>query len=1224
MVEFLDDLKVDGKVTIRRTKEAEVPITTEKGDLTPKEYVDEELDKVHDDVAGRIDALSAKHEVEFGKLTEKDNALSESISALDSAKLSKTDAESTYATIEGLNQEINTRKASDDLLEEEIDKKANKTTVDELAKSTTDSIAVLSKVVSDNVEALSEEIEKRAVKEDVEKGLTDVTEALTAEIVKKQDILSAGDNITITGTTISAKDTTYGTVTGEVAGLMSAEDKTKLDGVESGAQVNVIESISIDGTVQSIKDKACTLNLSNYATKKDLSDSLTSALVYKGSKETKADLPSEGNKRGDVWNVMDTDMNYAWNGEMWDQLGSSVDLAPYATKEYANQRIEELAVTKDDVVSSVTGGSASPVTSGAVHSELQKKQDKLTSGDFVSIDETSRISVDLSSKQDKLTAGKNISIEGATISATDTTYDVVSQSASGLMSAEDKTKLDGVEREANKTVVESTLSDTSVNPVQSKVIHAELSKKLDKADGIAYGANRDGKGAIISDTYARKDSAIANLSVSGTSITATDVDGKTICTISTQDTDTDTTNTAGATESSEKLYIIGAKTQTEEPQTYSHSGAYIEGGKLYSGGEGVLTITSVPENAKKAECDDRGNVIVNTYATKAEAIKSLSVDERVITYTKVDGSTGSITTQDTTYSPATSATPGLMSSTDKTKLDSISAGAQVNVIEAIQIKDGAVQTLEDKVCTLDLGAYAKKEDLSAVYRVKGSVSTVGGLPTSGNTVGDVYNVSETGANYVWTEEGVWDSLGAVYSVATSEADGLMSKDDKAALDNLVAGNVKIEVDSEISSTSENPVQNKVIHSALGGKSDVGHDHDGTYAPTAHEHDGRYYTEEEIDVLLANKEPVIELDGNKVLVSSETGKVFASSITTTELGYLSGMDQNIKSLINSQKVTVDSSLSGTSVNPVQNKVIHSELTKYFPKTGGTIEGNIEVNGTTSLGGNVTLTGSGTPLIIGSNGKIGLRAKGTTVNNAGQINISDSWYGGSRWGAQISAYDGVENEYNQLRVSHEGLQYLVYDNATGSESAKQVALVDDIPDTSNLATKAEIPNISGLATKTELSSGLNSKQDNITISDSLPSGGEEGDVWVVYGQGPSGGGNSGGSGSGSTLVPISSLDETQMMSIGDELFFRELGGDMYVVYGSVFVVIAIDSDGTHHMAGTGVIYKTGMLGGGSMRVVTSISILGNSISYRYFDFYNTGTGTDTMVVDTIADAYVRLHS
>ena len=395
-----------------------------------------------------------------------------------------------------------------------------------------------------------------------------------------------------------------------------------------------------------------------------------------------------------------------------------------------------------------------------------------------------------------------------------------------------------------------------------------------------------------------------------------------------------------------------------------------------------------------------------------------------------------------------------------------------------------------------------------------------------------------------------------------------------------------------------------------------------YAPVAHEHDGRYYTEEEIDILLSNKEPVIELDGNKVLVSSETGKVFASSITTTELGYLSGMDQNIKSLINSQKVTVDSSLSDTSVNPVQNKVIHSELTKYFPKSGGTIEGNMEVTGTTSLGGNVTLTGSGTPLIIGSNGKIGLRAKGTTVNNAGQINISDSWYGGSRWGAQISAYDGVENEYNQLRVSHEGVQYLVYDNATGSESAKQVALVDDIPDTSNLATKAEIPDVSGLATKTELSNGLNGKQDNITISDSLPSGGEEGDVWVVYGQGSGGGGSSGGS--GSTLVPISSLDETQMMSIGDELFFRELGGDMYVVYGSVFVVIAIDSDGTRHMAGTGVIYKTGMLGGGSMRVVTSISILGNSISYRYFDFYNTGTGTDTLVVDTIADAYVRLHS
>ena len=55
--------------------------------------------------------------------------------------------------------------------------------------------------------------------------------------------------------------------------------------------------------------------------------------------------------------------------------------------------------------------------------------------------------------------------------------DVATQSANGLMSAADKTKLDGIEEGANKTVVDAALSDTSTNPVQNKVIDAALTGK---------------------------------------------------------------------------------------------------------------------------------------------------------------------------------------------------------------------------------------------------------------------------------------------------------------------------------------------------------------------------------------------------------------------------------------------------------------------------------------------------------------------------------------------------------------------------------------------------------------------------------------------------------------------------------------------------------------------------------------------------------------------------
>ena len=174
-------------------------------------------------------------------------------------------------------------------------------------------------------------------------------------------------------------------------------------------------------------------------------------------------------------------------------------------------------------------------------------------------------------------------------------------------------------------------------------------------------------------------------------------------------------------------------------------------------------------------------------------------------------------------------------------------------------------------------------------------------------------------------------------------------------------------------------------------------------------------------------------------------------------------------------------------------VDTKVSNYLPLDGGTLSGTLSIIGTTTFGSNVFMDGTGTPLIIGNKGKIGLRAKGNSIGNAGQINISDSWYGGNQtqWGAQISAYDGVENKYNQLRVSHEGLQYLVYDNATGSESAKQVALVDDIPDISGLATKGEIPSIDSSLSSTStnpvqnktIQSELSKKQNNLVAGSNI---------------------------------------------------------------------------------------------------------------------------------------------
>ena len=56
----------------------------------------------------------------------------------------------------------------------------------------------------------------------------------------------------------------------------------------------------------------------------------------------------------------------------------------------------------------------------------------------------------------------------------DTTYDLASDYSNGLMSPAQYSKLSGIESGANKTTVDSTLSGTSANPVQNKILYVAL------------------------------------------------------------------------------------------------------------------------------------------------------------------------------------------------------------------------------------------------------------------------------------------------------------------------------------------------------------------------------------------------------------------------------------------------------------------------------------------------------------------------------------------------------------------------------------------------------------------------------------------------------------------------------------------------------------------------------------------------------------------------------
>lgn len=66
--------------------------------------------------------------------------------------------------------------------------------------------------------------------------------------------------------------------------------------------------------------------------------------------------------------------------------------------------------------------------------------------------------------------------------------------------------------------------------------------------------------------------------------------------------------------------------------------------------------------------------------------------------------------------------------------------------------------------------------ISGAYKYKGSVATQEDLPSSGNMVGDVWNVQADGMNYAWNGTS-WDSLGSDFTIeamSNSDIDNVMA------------------------------------------------------------------------------------------------------------------------------------------------------------------------------------------------------------------------------------------------------------------------------------------------------------------------------------------------------------------------------------------------------------------------------------------------------------------
>lgn len=141
-------------------------------------------------------------------------------------------------------------------------------------------------------------------------------------------------------------------------------------------------------------------------------------------------------------------------------------------------------------------------------------------------------------------------------------------------------------------------------------------------------------------------------------------------------------------------------------------------------------VTGNSSTATKATQDASGNVITTTYATKTEVNKKLDAN----TYT----------TDKATFALKTELTP-LMPK----------AGGAFTGAVTVQAP------------TADMHPATKKyvdAAVSAVYKYKGSVSTEAELPEDSQTIGDVYNVEDTGMNVAW-DGTKWDKLGSVVDLS---------------------------------------------------------------------------------------------------------------------------------------------------------------------------------------------------------------------------------------------------------------------------------------------------------------------------------------------------------------------------------------------------------------------------------------------------------------------------
>ena len=232
--------------------------------------------------------------------------------------------------------------------------------------------------------------------------------------------------------------------------------------------------------------------------------------------------------------------------------------------------------------------------------------------------------------------------------------------------------------------VDSTLSSTSTNPVQNKVLYAALNNKLDK-NGTATYAARDSSGNIISSTYAKK----TDLSSYVKSINNVKPDSAGNVNISSSG---------------------GGSNITVDATLSGTSSNAIANKAVYAALNNKLDKTGTAAAATKATQDSYGNVIVTTYARKSDLsgyVKTINNQEPDtngnINISTGGGGSGTSITVDTTLS-STSNNP----IANKAVYTAVNNKLDKNGIAAYATRDSSGNVI--------INTYATKNELSGCVK----------------------------------------------------------------------------------------------------------------------------------------------------------------------------------------------------------------------------------------------------------------------------------------------------------------------------------------------------------------------------------------------------------------------------------------------------------------------------------------------------------------------------